>query len=1284
MRYSLKTIIILLLFLFIMIVPLTTIAMKLPQNTNYCSPNFFNCTLIPSKVQLGDEINISTSIFDFFGVENVEAQFFHENGFDLINLTQVSGSNRFGTWQGTWKVHDTKIKEYYTIVTAISNSGLSSSKKLTWEDPAPWWDMDWNYRKLITLSSSQVPSDQTNIPLLINITDTDLRDKALSNGNDIAFSDSSGNQLNHEIETYTSGTGNLIAWVNVTSLTSSTDTEIYMYYGNSGASNQENAAGVWDSNYIAVWHLDETSGTHYDSTSNDHDSSSVTGVTQNAIGKIDGGDSLDGTNDYIDITMNIPSTVTISAWARSTASSLTDMLWCIHNSGTGGPDLFFYNNKISLNTWNGDGNPFCDIPADVDEWHLYSTVITSGDTELYIDNQLVGTADYEDPTDTSFAISSSNGYDWQGSIDEFRISSTARSANFIKTQYNNVNNASDGGFYTVGSEEVATPTAPTLTSPSNNGYTNDITPTFEWTVGDNAVNNTFILDDESDLTDGDEWINISLGASTSSYTVNSSKNLSEGRWYWKVIANNSQGSNSSDVGSFYVDTTPPLVVSLSSPANNYSTDSSSVTFSWSAITDNTTNTSQVSNISYYQLQVDDNSDFSSPTVDEDTTDNETLSLTKTVTGQLYWRVRAWDQAGNAGAYSTSRNLTVFSYSMTLDSSTLQIRKGNSGSVTLNISLVLGDVENITLSSDWTGDNQPSNVAVSFSIQEHAVSFDSTITFNCDSSSTTGTFTCRINGTSSSGINRSVNVTISVFSMLFSLDAFPRTISLIRSDSTTATISVEFDQGTLETVTLSGSWVGSTPTGVSISFSLDSGTPSFDSTLTITTSSSAQAGDFVYRVTGTASGLTKTVNLYIGISTNMTITTSTDSSSYEKGQNIQISGTAKDPNGNSVSSGTATIQLSSQDWSTSFTTSISSGLYSTTYYIAFDKPNGAWTVSVTATDSRGHVTSSAITTTVTITSPEVFEHYYINILSPTTGQLFKRGDTISFSISLENADDDKIQNAEVKAYFSNGEEIIFSEGSSGVYSVSYSLGYDSQIGNWKLYVEGKKIEDGKLKVGFNYIDFTIQSIKPVLEIIEPKAGDLIEIGESIIIKIKAAYPDGTPVKEGVITVIGPDGNELTFKRTKEAGVYIASYTVKTSDIGEWAMELTVEDAYGNSAVLNVGAVKVVNSRVMTLIIRYWWATIASIICVATLLGFMIQGRLRITKLSTLEDEISELENLKKKNAVIYFSDGEITRETYDRLFQEYESKIALLSKKQRLLKKKIDRNKSFKRKTGKKK
>ena len=134
---------------------------------------------------------------------------------------------------------------------------------------SPWWDSSWPYRKEISIDYTKVDADLTDFPVLISLdSDADLASKAQSDGDDIAFADESGSQLNHEIEYFDDSTGQVVAWVNVPGLSSSSDTILYMYYGNAAATNQENAEGVWDSNYRMVQHLEETSGTHEDSTSN--------------------------------------------------------------------------------------------------------------------------------------------------------------------------------------------------------------------------------------------------------------------------------------------------------------------------------------------------------------------------------------------------------------------------------------------------------------------------------------------------------------------------------------------------------------------------------------------------------------------------------------------------------------------------------------------------------------------------------------------------------------------------------------------------------------------------------------------------------------------------------------------------------------------------------------------------------------------------------------------------------------------------------------------------------
>ena len=129
-------------------------------------------------------------------------------------------------------------------------------------DPASWWKASWQYRRNITVDGTKVAGSLTDFPVLVDITSPALASHAQDDGDDIAFTDDDGNQLNHEIESYDSSSGHLVAWVSA-DLSSPADTMLYLYYGNPDASNQENPTNVWDSNFMLVHHLEETSAPLY-------------------------------------------------------------------------------------------------------------------------------------------------------------------------------------------------------------------------------------------------------------------------------------------------------------------------------------------------------------------------------------------------------------------------------------------------------------------------------------------------------------------------------------------------------------------------------------------------------------------------------------------------------------------------------------------------------------------------------------------------------------------------------------------------------------------------------------------------------------------------------------------------------------------------------------------------------------------------------------------------------------------------------------------------------------
>jgi hypothetical protein len=211
-----------------------------------------------------------------------------------------------------------------------SNTGSSPS----------WYDPGWSYRKKLTIDNTKVPADQTNFPVLVSLaSDSDLAAKAQNAptaGYDILFTSSNGtSKLSHEIEKFDDTTGELVAWVELSSLSSSADTEFYMYYGNASAGNQQDVPGTWSNSFDAVYHLHddfaESSGNHAVATNN--------GSADSSDGLAADGQNFNGSSHYIDTNFSSnyasSSSFTWSGWFRPNSVNGSDDILGIEDRGAG-------------------------------------------------------------------------------------------------------------------------------------------------------------------------------------------------------------------------------------------------------------------------------------------------------------------------------------------------------------------------------------------------------------------------------------------------------------------------------------------------------------------------------------------------------------------------------------------------------------------------------------------------------------------------------------------------------------------------------------------------------------------------------------------------------------------------------------------------------------------------------------------------------------------------------------------------------------------------------------
>lgn len=151
-----------------------------------------------------------------------------------------------------------------------------------WPAPVLAGYTGYSWRASLTIPYTWFATDLTNFPVLITASSVPaaLFDYANADGGDIRFStDTAGDSpLNREIVAYDNTADTMEAWVKVPSVSSTTDTVIYIWYGNSGASEpaandaDEGSQGVWDANFVGIYHLQEAVNNdpngYLDSTSN--------------------------------------------------------------------------------------------------------------------------------------------------------------------------------------------------------------------------------------------------------------------------------------------------------------------------------------------------------------------------------------------------------------------------------------------------------------------------------------------------------------------------------------------------------------------------------------------------------------------------------------------------------------------------------------------------------------------------------------------------------------------------------------------------------------------------------------------------------------------------------------------------------------------------------------------------------------------------------------------------------------------------------------------------------
>ena len=346
------------------------------------------------------------------------------------------------------------------------------------DDAIGWYNSAWTYRIKLIIDRTKVSADQTDFPVYVNLNNlpaafhshvnqTDARDIRVTK-------DDGTTELPREVVFYTaaSDTGELHFKYTGT-LSSTVDTDVYIYYGNASASDYATTDtygrdNVWDANYVGVWHLTETSGQHADSSGTGNNSSSLSVATQgSANAKIGGADDFNATTNYINLgtstSLNLATNGTIEAWIFPDGWGEGGYGSIVARGAGSNVGYQFYtaSARSSTSLWDVGRIDATTNSLSLSSWQSVAVSINNNTGTFYVNGVSSGGGAFSldaSGTTTAYIGSFDGSADtFDGQLDEIRISSTARSSTWLSTQYNNQNSPSTF-FSSFGTETTSGPT----------------------------------------------------------------------------------------------------------------------------------------------------------------------------------------------------------------------------------------------------------------------------------------------------------------------------------------------------------------------------------------------------------------------------------------------------------------------------------------------------------------------------------------------------------------------------------------------------------------------------------------------------------------------------------------------------------------------------------------------------------------------------------------------------------------------------------------------------------
>jgi hypothetical protein len=334
----------------------------------------------------------------------------------------------------------------------------------------------WKYsRKLLlntTGSGAGVGGNVTGFPVLVRLTSTNFDfSLARKNGDDIRFAKSDNTPLPYEIEHWDSSSAVAEIWVRIDTVYGNNNSQYAtMLFGNASAVSASNSGAVFDTSngFQGVWHMSQSGkAAEMDATVNHYDGTAVNMLSASPEnGIIGNADEFDGSSSYITMPHTASSKLTfpengfytVSAWVYSDTLAALDSSGGTNYNVVAAKGVFPYEYILQIKGTQWEMAEFHDksgwqssfSPAGAKAWHHVAGVRAGAHQYLYVDGTVADSAitftsmtGSRDSAAGDLTIGTDRhvpaAYFFKGKIDEVCISSSLRSADWIKLSYMNQN-----------------------------------------------------------------------------------------------------------------------------------------------------------------------------------------------------------------------------------------------------------------------------------------------------------------------------------------------------------------------------------------------------------------------------------------------------------------------------------------------------------------------------------------------------------------------------------------------------------------------------------------------------------------------------------------------------------------------------------------------------------------------------------------------------------------------------------------------------------------------------